>query len=458
MVDFDPDSLATGTGGSWTRSPVAPITGFDMDTRTIRPGQAFVALRTDKRDGHDFLTDAEAAGAAAAIVSKARHGAKLPQLVVADPLSAFQIIARNHRRRFKGPVIGITGSAGKTSTKDLLTALLGGEPSVLATRHNLNNHIGVPLTLTQLDPEAHLFAVVEAGTSAPGEMGLLAAMIEPDVAIVTLVAPAHLDKLKGMEAVAMEKSALAAAVRPGGIAIFPASCAEFPAFEKLRGAKMIIESSSLSHLPIAKGRILFSFEHRGERTTVTLGGAPGQRFELPRVSDGMAQNAALALCAAMRLHVEPDLLRSRLGGWRPVSLRGEWRRDGDRMLYLDCYNASPASMTDALAAFCATAPEAQPRLFVLGGMEELGVESERYHRALGRSVRLRPSDFLVAIGTHAGAVLAGALEAGNRSDQMEATRSPEPAAARLAEFRGAVFIKGSRKYALERLAGEVAHA
>ncbi len=456
MVAFEPVSLATGTGGRWTRTPFAPITGFDMDTRTIRPGQAFVALKTEKRDGHDFLADAAAAGATAAIVSKARPDAKLPQLVVADPLSALQLIARDHRRRFKGPVVGITGSAGKTSTKDLLTVLLGGdESSVLATRHNLNNHIGVPLTLTRLDPEEHLFAVIEAGISAPGEMALLAAMIEPDVAIVTLVAPAHLDKLVGLEAVAMEKSALAAAIRPGGLAIFPASCAEFTAFKNLRGAKMIVEPSPL---PVAKGRAFFSFEHRGERTEITLGGAPEQRFELPRVSDGMAQNAALALCAALNLGMKPDLLCSRLAGWRPAALRGEWRRTGGRMLYLDCYNASPASMADALAAFCATAPEAQPRLFVLGGMEELGAESSRYHRALGRSVRLRPSDFLVAIGTHAGAVLAGALEAGNRPDQIETAESPEPAAARLAEFRGAVFLKGSRKYALERLAEEVAHA
>jgi UDP-N-acetylmuramyl pentapeptide synthase len=226
----------------------------------------------------------------------------------------------------------------------------------------------------------------------------------------------------------------------------------------LTGAKLIVEPSGAPPLPLANGRVRFSIEHRGERTTVALGGVSEQRYEMPRVSDGMAQNAALALAAALALGAAPDSLRLRLAAWRPAALRGEWRRINGRTLYLDCYNANPASMADALAAFCAAAPEAEPRLFVLGGMEELGAESDRYHRALGRSVRLRPSDLLFVIGAHAGAVLAGALEAGNRPDQIEVAESPEPAAARLAGFRGAVFLKGSRKYALERLAGEAGHA
>src|SRR5471032_1278003 len=183
MPTFAPAQLASWTGGRWTTPPGAPLTGFAIDSRAVRAGEIFVALKTEKRDGHEFLAAAQAAGAGAALVATPNPSLKLPQLVVRDPLAAFQAIAREHRRAFRGKVVGISGSAGKTSTKELLTLVLGGAASgVLATEGNLNNHLGVPLTLTRLDPAAHKFAVVEAGVSAPGEMPPLAAMIRPDLA------------------------------------------------------------------------------------------------------------------------------------------------------------------------------------------------------------------------------------------------------------------------------------
>ena len=171
MPAYAPEKLATWTGGSWTRIPGGPLTGFNQDTRTLRAGQVFVALKTDRRDGHDFLEDARKAGAAAALTAREVPGISLPQLVTADPLAAFQRIAREHRREFHGTVVGVTGSVGKTSTKDLLALLLGGAPDVLATEGNLNNFIGVPLTLTKLEA-AHRAAVIEAGISVRGEMAL----------------------------------------------------------------------------------------------------------------------------------------------------------------------------------------------------------------------------------------------------------------------------------------------
>ncbi|HET7536245.1 MAG TPA: Mur ligase family protein, partial [Candidatus Didemnitutus sp.] len=149
MPTFAPDKLAATTGGRWTRSPGGALTGFNQDTRLLSAGQVFVALKTDKRDGHDFLGEAQAKGAAAALVEREVAGASLPQLVVRDPLAAFQQIAAAHRAQFKGTVIGVTGSAGKTSTKDLLALLLSNGTKAFATEGNLNNHIGVPLTLTR---------------------------------------------------------------------------------------------------------------------------------------------------------------------------------------------------------------------------------------------------------------------------------------------------------------------
>jgi UDP-N-acetylmuramoyl-tripeptide--D-alanyl-D-alanine ligase len=481
MPTFSPETLAAWTGGRWTSLPATPPTGFTMDTRTLQPGQMFVALRTEHRDGHAFLGEAAAAGASAALVAAPQPGSALPQLVAGEPLAAFQAIAAAHRRQFRGPVIGVTGSAGKTSTKNLLALLLGGageegqssfaeasvfakaspdRSPVLATRHNLNNHLGVPLTLTRLDPALHEFAVIEAGISAPGEMAPLAAMIQPDVAIVTLVAPAHLQALGSVEGVAREKAQLAAGRRAGGLAIFPASCAGLAGFRELAGPLLAVESAGAGPSPVPPpGRASFSFAHRSGETALTLVRGPQpEAYAFRRVSDGMTQNAALAICAARHLGVAREAIQSRLAAWRPAALRGELRRSGGRLLYLDCYNANPASMTDALAAFWSMAPAALPRIFVLGGMEELGAGSSQYHRELGRSLHLRPNDFLFVIGSEAEAVRGGALENGNRAEQIALVDSLEPVAVRLQHFAGAVFVKGSRKYALESLAGEAAHA
>lgn len=455
MPDFPPARLAEWTGGRWTAQPVPSLSGFTIDTRQLRRGQVFVALKTDKRDGHDFLTAAQAAGASAAIVGVEDPALALPQLVVADPLLAFQAIAKEHRRAFLGPVIGVSGSAGKTSTKNLLALLLGGSAGgVLATEGNLNNHLGVPLTLTRLDSNEHQFGVIEAGISGPREMAVLAGMIEPDLAIITLVAPAHTAELGGLGGVAAEKAVLPAAVRPAGVAIFTKACAEFTAFRELQVRKMIIEPADVVRpTEPAADHVYFAVTQRGESTAVAVayGTPPPLRFTFRRVSDGMAQNAVLAICAALWLGVSPEQIQTRLAGWQPARLRGELRHENGRLLYLDCYNANPASMADALDAFYAVAPGDRPRLFVLGGMEELGVEAEMFHRALGRTLRLRPQDHLVVIGDQAEAVRTGALENGSRGEQISVARELEPIAVRVAGWKGAIFVKGSRRYSLEKI-------
>jgi UDP-N-acetylmuramoyl-tripeptide--D-alanyl-D-alanine ligase len=453
MPVFSPDQLASWTHGRWTAPPAAAITGFTHDTRTLQPGQVFVALKTDRRDGHEFLAAAQAAGAAGALVSRPDSALALPQLVVADPLAALQAVARAHRRVFPGPVIGISGSVGKTSTKDLAAILLGGASAVLATEGNLNNHIGVPLTLTRLDPAAHRFAVIEAGVSTPGEMKPLADMIEPDLAIVTLVGPAHLLELSDVEGVAREKAALPAAVRPAGIAIFPRQCVQFSAFRDLSVRKMTVERAEvLRPAEPPKDKVFFAVTQRGDTTALAIayGPPPPLVFTLRRVSAGMAQNAVLAVCAALWLGVPPDVIQRRLATWQPAKWRGEVRREAGRMLYLDCYNANPVSMADALDNFAALAPVGQPRAYVLGCMEELGPNAADYHRRLGRTLELRPGDRLFVIGDHAAALREGLLEHGNAPDQIEVVTRLEPVADFLAGFRGAVFLKGSRRYQLEQ--------
>lgn len=446
MPTFAAEKLATWTGGTWTPFPGAAITGFNQDTRTLSTGQVFVALRTDKRDGHDFLGEARARGAAAALVGRPVKGEALPQLVVDDPLAAFQLIAREHRREFHGPVIGVTGSVGKTSTKDLLALLLGGEPGVLATTGNLNNHIGVPLTLTRLDPGVQTAAVVEAGINSPGEMQSLAAMIEPDHAIVTLVAPAHLEKLASLEGVAAEKVTLLTAVRDGGLQVFPVSCWTHPVFHGLTSPLILVpENEGMTRVT---GRtVKFNVFHRPERTEVRLDGR--RTFVLRRVSAGMAQNAALALALASELGVDDAALQARLGSWRPSKWRGELRQSGSATVYCDFYNANPASMADSIDAFNGSVRPEWPRLYVLGCMEELGEQSAEYHRQFGRTLLLRPGDHLFAIGGQAAALREGLLENGNDPAQIAVITDLAPVRERLAGFQGAVFLKGSRRYQLE---------
>ncbi|MGH7995806.1 MAG: glutamate ligase domain-containing protein, partial [Opitutaceae bacterium] len=253
--------------------------------------------------------------------------------------------------------------------------------------------------------------------------------------VVTMVGPAHLVELDGIDGVAREKARLLEGVRPGGFAVYPKSCDGYESFRRL---------------PVRGIAVGFGLRPRSDSIGIVLGGdeAAGE-FTLPSPSEGMASNAALALELALRLGLPAETLRARLAGWRPAPGRGEIRREPGRLLYLDHYNANPASMDDALAAFRRLAPEALPRLYVLGGMEELGADEDRFHRELGASLRLRPEDRLFFVGPQGPSVRDGALAAGARPGQIELAASAAGGAALLAAFRGAILVKGSRRHRLE---------
>jgi UDP-N-acetylmuramoyl-tripeptide--D-alanyl-D-alanine ligase len=446
MPLFSPKFLASATGGAWTRPPAVdrPVSAFAVDTRRLSPGDCFVALKTPRRDGHDYLEAARAAGAAAALVSAPRPEVDLPQLVVTSPLAAFQAIAAAHRQAFPGQVIGVTGSAGKTSTKELLALLLSAAPGdVLATSGNLNNHLGVPLTLTRLDSSVHKFAVIEAGIGGRGEMALLADMIRPNHAIVTLIGPAHLATIGTLADVAREKSLLPAAVPAGGLRVFGVGCLNYHEFRSFPSPGTVA----------APGIV-----HSGAETRITI--APNLHgtlkpeeltFVCRRVSEGMAHNAAIALTTALWLGVDVEEARQRLALWQPAALRGEQVHDhAGRWVYVDCYNANPASMLDALEAFVSMSPADQPRLFLIGGMEELGTAALEYHQRLGEALNhlLRPEDsaLILADPELARAVSKAAFRRSVQpADNLAALR------ARLEAHAGSVFIKGSRRYQLESL-------
>lgn len=454
MPRFEPAQLSAWTNGQWTGESACELTGFGIDTRKLESGQIFVALRTEQRDGHDYLNQAKAAGASAALVAEARPESDLPQLVVADPLKAFQQIALKHRQNFTGKVIGITGSAGKTSTKNLLAGMLGAR--TLATEGNLNNHLGVPLTLTRLDGAAHDFAVVEAGISGPGEMAVLAAMIEPDEAIVTLVDYAHTEKLGDLDGVAREKAILLAAVKEQGARVMPAKVAVMAPFAVLPSTRIVVTQADLFSGPIESDEVNYLVTNQPDGTllSVVMGGSTPETYEMGRVSSGMVQNAVLAITLARRLGISVEEVQESLMAWRPPAMRGEVIRTDGRLIYLDCYNANPASMQDALQAFADLTPDENSRLLVLGGMEELGTDSPLKHMELGEQLELRSGDLVVAVGTGAVELRAGALSQGAHDSQIQVHADTTNIRDIVSHWDGPIFIKGSRRYQLETVLAE----
>jgi UDP-N-acetylmuramoyl-tripeptide--D-alanyl-D-alanine ligase len=452
---FTHEELAGATGGRWIGTPPVEVAGVSTDTRTLAPGSLFVALRGERFDAHDYLAEAAAKGAAAAVVAEARagDGSPLPRLAVADTLAALGAIARLHRRRFRIPVVGVTGSNGKTTTREMIAAVLATRGKVLKTEGNLNNEVGVPLTLFGLGPD-HAAAVIEMGMSHPGEIARLAAVAEPQLGVVTLAAPAHLEGLGTVDAVADAKAELYQGLPEGGVAIANADDARMLKRAQASGRRMITFSA-------AKGR-------RGDVVVLELvsQGEDGLRFVLGignrevavhipgLVGAHNAANAAAAAAAAIALGCTDREIASGLAAVRPVGrrLRLERLPSGVRLVD-DCYNANPASMSAALrtVADLAAAPGGRRAVAVLGDMLELGAFEEEAHRALGAEAARAGLAALAAFGPRARATADAARAAG-----LEAFHT-EDLAALVAWAKGTVapgdvlLVKGSRGMKLERL-------
>lgn len=457
MPRFEPKGLRQWTGGTWSGQPPGRISGFSYDTRILRRDEAFVALVTDKRDGHDFLKEAAERGASMALVSRRVPEVSLPQLVVPDTLKGLHDLARGYRRGLSARVIGITGSCGKTSTKDLLQLLLG-EDETLATEGNLNNDIGLPVTLLRTDPERHKRAVIEAGINRPGEMAVLADILQPDVALVTMVGPAHLEHLESLERVAQEKARMLQGARSCGRNYFHASCLQWPPFQDLLADSIVVRSTE-THGPNRGAKRVYEYavdtEAGGGRAlAVRMQSGPVLLFPVPHVSPGQAQNAALAVAVALDEGITPDLIRERFRRWKPSRNRGEKLRWGDQWFYADCYNSNPTSVQDAVVAFREAFDPGLRRLYVLGTMDELGESAEDYHRLAGREIYLRPGDVAFLIGRHAEAMLEGLKENSPQPGSYRVFTLTEEALPGVEHFSGAILLKGSRSYRLEQLLPE----
>ncbi|MDO5613021.1 MAG: UDP-N-acetylmuramoyl-tripeptide--D-alanyl-D-alanine ligase [Paracoccus sp. (in: a-proteobacteria)] len=375
MTLWTASDAAAATGGRVTADWAA--TGISIDTRTIRPGDLFVALSA-ARDGHDFVTAALARGAAAALVSRVPDGvpADAPLLIVDDVTAALESLGRAGRARLRGRVLAITGSVGKTSTKDMAAAALAGQGRVHAAEASLNNHWGVPLTLARMPADTD-FAIIEIGMNHPGEIAPLARIARPHVAMITTVAAAHLEAFADIQGIAREKAAIFAGLEPMGSAILPEDLDVTPILRDgadAAGAVVVGFGASGAARPV-------SVTPDGDGTQVrarVLGETVD--FHLASMGAHFVMNAVGVLAALVQLGADLGASARGLAGWRPYHGRGAVERLGPITLLDDSYNANPASLAAGLATLERLPPGR--RVAILGDMLELGPDEMTIHQQI----------------------------------------------------------------------------
>lgn len=424
------------------------VTGVSTDSRTVSAGDLFVALRGERFDGADYAAQAAAKGASAVLASREVPEA-VPQILVADTLEALRVLARARRREFRGPVVAITGSCGKTTTKDLIAEVLARKYRVRVAPENYNNEVGVPLSILALRNDDDVL-VLELGVSAPGDMAPLGEAAEPTVAVITNVAPTHLEFFGDVAAVRREKMALLNYVQPGGTAVLNADDPLVAAMgaELVNGLKVVTFG--------------MSEDADVEPLDLTLDGFRGSTFGLEGVAtvelvlpgEYNVVNALAAAAVGRVLDVSAEDVAAGLGAYRGRNLRSRVVINEMGVTYfIDCYNSSPQAAKAALAFVAAAAAEGR-RVAVLGDMLELGAYADVGHRGVGSFAAEAGFDVVVGLGEGGRTIVDGAVAAGMPPERALWFGSKDELAAFLAnELRGGdvVLLKASRGVGLEEI-------
>jgi UDP-N-acetylmuramoyl-tripeptide--D-alanyl-D-alanine ligase len=409
------------------------------DTRSVTSGNLFVALRGERFDAHAFLAEAVAKGAAALVVSEPKAAASLgvPAFVVRDTTVALGLLGRFRRRAWGRTIVAVAGSNGKTSTKELTSAALGTRFSVYATRGNLNNHIGVPLTLLAIPDDADV-AVVEIGTNHPGEVATLRALVEPDVAIVTSVGEEHLEGLGDLAGVLREESA---AFQGVGLAIVPAGQPEIG-----QAARALAQST------VSAG--LNAGDVRPDSWSIAPDGASVLRFgevevRPPLRGEHNLRNAMLAVATARALGISLEDAAAGIARTPALPMRSAWVEIGRFTVINDAYNANPASAREALRML-ASLDTSRQRVAILGSMLELGPSGPRLHDEIAQRALSGPAHIVAGVGEFARALTAAAPNDGR---VITASDAPDlwPQLAPRLQPDAVILLKGSRGTRLERL-------
>ncbi len=437
-------------GGEWS------ATGVSIDTRTLEKGDLFVALSAE-RDGHDFVGDALSKGAAAALVSRRPDdiGADAPLLMVPDVLQALEALGKAARERCRARVIAVTGSAGKTTTKEMLRHVLQSQGKTHAAEASYNNHWGVPLTLARMPADTE-FAVIEIGMNAPGEIAPLSRLARPHVAIVTTVAAAHLEAFENIEGIAHEKASIFEGLEPGGIALFN-SDVETAAI--LRTAAQANADSSIgfgalptadlraTNIDLSEGASVVRGKHAGDPFLFKVG-APGRHF---------AMNALAVYGAAKLVGADADIAACDIGQWKAPQGRGQREtllldpvEELSIELIDDAFNANPASMSAAFSVLAAIKPtdgagriKVGRRIAILGDMLELGPTEDALHAGLADHPAMPDISRVHCVGKRMRA-LHEALAEAKRGRWVETAEELAKNARELVDAGDVVLVKGSK--------------
>jgi len=427
-------------------------TAVSTDTRNIPRGSLFVALRGERFDAHDFLAQAAEQGAAAAVVSRVPEGVPpgLRLFRVDDTLRALGRLGKHRRRSLRGQVVGIAGSNGKTTTKDLVRAVLTARFRVHATQGNLNNQVGVPLTLLAAPDEAEV-VVVEMGTNEPGEIALLAKIAEPDYGIITSIGEEHLEKLGSLEGVLEEELNLLNGLRLGGVALVAEDPAALP--QRSRAA---LGSYRVRVVGLTEGADLHP-DGGEEGIEVLPDGSTrwswdGAAVHLPLPGRHNVRNALFALGLAREMGISRDAATRALGKVPRPKLRNEWHQLGRVRVLADCYNSNPPSLAAAIDLL-ASLPATGEKVAVIGTMREMGEQTPALHRRAAEEIAARVGrgvDRVVATGEFARAFEPLAAGLGDRLVVREDPLEAYEAAAPLLRGAETILLKASRGEALER--------
>ena len=426
----------------------ATVSKISTDSRTLKPGDLFVPLRGENFDGHRFVEQASERGAVGAMVEENWKGTtpKTFALIrVPDTLAAYQNLAANYRRSLPLKVIAITGSNGKTSTKDFVAATLSRRFRVTKTEGNFNNHVGLPQTMLEASSTDEI-AVWEIGMNHPGEIAALATLAGPDVAIITNVGLAHIEFMGSREAIATEKGALAEAVGADGTVILNADDPFSESIAQRIRAKVIlagIEAGSVRACDVRQSPTGCEF--------TILEGAHRCRAQLPVPGIHMVQNAMLAIAAGRAFGLSLEECAAGLASTPLTKARLQIKEINGIQFIDDSYNANPDSMKAALRTLMELDADGR-RIAVLGEMGELGEESPRGHREVGEAAATLGIDQLIAVGSIGAAIARAAENAGLAASVS--VESPEEAAGLLGESAtpgDLILVKGSRSARMERV-------
>lgn len=451
------DAVLAATGGRADNVAADLIGSISIDSRELGPDALFIAIRGDRFDGHDFVDTALANGAAAALVSDGR-GAGPGRIVVADALGGLRDLARAARARSRAFIVGVTGSVGKTTTKEALRQVFEAAGETHASIKSFNNHWGVPLMLARL-PESAQFGIFEMGMNAPDEIRPLSQLVRPHVAVITNVAAAHLERLGSLEAIARAKAEIFEGLEPGGRAVINADHPQLPILLEAAAAAGIDQIVTYGFARGVDWQIVDAQNSADRASATVLHGDARYALALGVAGRHMLSNATAALAVAHLAGIEPSIALRVLAGFGAQPGRGQRSLLGPAekplLLIDESYNANTASMLAALDVFGAIAAPGGRKVLVLGDMLELGQDADALHAGLADAVRASGATRVHLVGRHM-AALAAALPAGLVASQARNAEQAKDVIMDDLAYGDALMIKGSNGVGLGNIVGAVA--